>query len=321
MSKKIWLCLILAILMFANLSAKIRVLTFYYNKPEFIELQIRCLDKFLTEDYEFIVFNDAREPKNIEDIQKTCEKYQVKCIRYEQDWHEQDPLNDYLLPLIRSKNVYSHLSHLQAAHVVSLEACKHLIAQQPSIRHAHVMQYALDHYGYDHNDIVIIMDGDAFLIRQFNLRAMMKKADIVGIKRITEVEKCEYVWVPFLALNMPILPNKQDLRFHADVINNKLEDTGSHSFFYFKRNPKLRVVKLAAEASQGLNHWHISQIWKYGFTRHEANFIKSMENDLNAEFCINRHVLHFGNVSFILEHDKRKQVHMEKFLRTILNAK
>ncbi len=49
----------------APLSAKVLLFTFAYNRPELIELQYKTFKKFLLDDYELIVINDAKSPDMI----------------------------------------------------------------------------------------------------------------------------------------------------------------------------------------------------------------------------------------------------------------
>jgi hypothetical protein len=122
------------------LQAKIRFLTFYCNRANLIELQYKLLKKYLKNDHEIIVINDAPDPTNESEICSMCDKYHIQCVRYEQDLHFKDPLNikiqNYLsIPGIRSFVGFSGKK---------LED----VAQQPSIRHSHLIQFALDRYGY-----------------------------------------------------------------------------------------------------------------------------------------------------------------------------
>lgn len=55
----------LVFLLQAAISAeKVLIITTVYNRPDFIELQAKTFEKFLKDDYRFVVFNDARD--------KTC---------------------------------------------------------------------------------------------------------------------------------------------------------------------------------------------------------------------------------------------------------
>ena len=61
-----------------------------------------------------------------------------------------------------------------------------MIRENPSVRHFHVIDYALEHYGYDHDDIIVIMDGDNFLIKPLSIRELLGRNDIIGFKPLPQ---------------------------------------------------------------------------------------------------------------------------------------
>ena len=156
--------------------AKIRILTFHCNQSDFIELQYKTLIKFLKDDFELLVFNDAITKENEQSIEDICNKYQIKCIRFQQEWHLTDPLNCYLKMRLEEPSTIGTWGWNAST---SIEE----IGNNPSVRHNHVIQYALDHYGYDHDDMVVIMDGDNFLIKPLSIRELLNSNHIIAFDR------------------------------------------------------------------------------------------------------------------------------------------
>ena len=71
-----------------------KVVTSVVNNPTFIEIQYHCLKKHLHCDFEYIVFNDAKEfPDYTNDnditikkqITDTCNELGIKCYEIEND--------------------------------------------------------------------------------------------------------------------------------------------------------------------------------------------------------------------------------------------
>lgn len=290
------------------LTAKVRVLTFHFNKPEFIELQYLAFKKFSKDDFEIIVFNDANNMIHKKNIEGMCDKYQIKCVRFEDEWHKNDPLNEYIGECLRNPNPNFH-SHLNFGHDVS---------QQPSIRHCHVIQYALDHYGYNHDDAVVILDGDCFPIRPFSVRRWLRSYDIAAIQRLISEENIDYLWVVFIAFNPSKLPDLDQFKFHADVINYKLHDSGSHSYYYLKKHPNLKVWKCLSERSTGFHQWTDAEIKSFGFTNDEMWLIRSLPWPQSVRFDMNKHFMHFGDSSFELPGALLKQECVMEFMHKIL---
>ena len=71
--KKLYLTLLL--LFNSSIHAKILIYTFAYNRPDFIEIQYHTFKKFLKEEFELVVFNDARKEEMKQEIDSMCKKY------------------------------------------------------------------------------------------------------------------------------------------------------------------------------------------------------------------------------------------------------
>ncbi|NGX47843.1 MAG: hypothetical protein K1000chlam3_01228 [Chlamydiae bacterium] len=309
---KIKLFILFALLLSSQAFAKVRFLTFHCNKPDFIELQCKTLAKYMENDYELIVFNDANDLKLEEEIRETCEKYGIQCVRFEQEWHETDPLNDEFIQLLNDPDlVHSHI-HCKGCTDVKQ------FAKHGSFRHAHVIQYAMDNFGYDHDDIVVILDGDLFPIRPLDLRALLKDYDIIGLQRIISEEKIDYLWVPFIAFNVQNLPNKYDLRFHPDKINQFFHDTGAHTYHYLKNNPQVRVKKYPGHSSTSFHKLNSGDMKRHGFNKREIELTKTLPWPQCVEFHVDHLLLHFGASSFNLEGHEIKEKCVHEFIEKIL---
>jgi hypothetical protein len=302
---------------FSHIEAKVRILTFHCNDANFIDLQYKAFKKFMLDDYELIVFNDAASCEPEKEIRKRCEKYGIRCIRYEQKWHDTDPFNDQVYLQLQDPGlIHDHISTITRNPVGSIEQ---RIAAHPSIRHCHVIQYSLDHFGYDHDDVVAILDGDAFPIRPISFRSLVRDYHITGIIKDYFLDNVDYLWVPFIVINMPSIPHKDDLKFHVDVINGKLFDTGSHMYHYLQNHPDVCAKKHVGLASQGVAHWDKGALYRYGFTKNEVQFIKSLPKTENVEFHVDKRILHFANSSFLQENHKEKFACVKFFVDKVTN--
>ncbi len=277
----------LLLLFSGSLFSKVRILTFHYNQADFIEIQHRCLQKFMSDDYELIVFNDARTADNERAIQQTCEKFGIQCIRFEQEWHFANPAN----------------------------------MQSPSDRHARVIQYALDYFGYDNNDPVAIMDGDAFFIRKISIKDRLKDLDIFGMARSLADTRIpvNYLWVPFVAFDPKKLPNLKDLKFHPTIINNTWQDTGAASHYYLKNNPSVKYKRTEAEITALFSPFSNSELRNWGFSPAEISLIRNLgSHGCQVELNIDRCILHFREVSFEASKHHEKLECLYKFINQIL---
>ena len=295
-----------------QLQATIRFLTFHINKPEFIELQYKTFKKFVHNDHEFIIINDARTKEMELAIQQMCKKYNITCVRYEQEWHLTDPITDRML------EIFPLVDHSFRPEDINM-AIRTAVGNQPSVRHSHVIQYALDHYGYAHDDLVVILDGDFFPIRPTDIRLLMEGNHIAGPYRNFPKKNIGYFWVPFIAMNMPFLPNKSDLKFHVDVANSMLLDTGGHSYYYLKNNPDVTTKKYDYLSSVVCRNTPESYLKTIGFTDKEIAFSKSLPDQIGSEveFHLNHQFLHYGASSY-RENDEKLRLVMN-FLKKLLH--
>jgi hypothetical protein len=210
------------------------------------------------------------------------------------------------------------------------------LANNASVRHSHVIQYALDNYGYDHDDIVVIMDGDNFLIKPFSIRTLLGQNDIVGFHQqedefanlrkqgiLTIPKGKEMLWVVFIAFNPRKLPEVRQLQFHVDVVsdvphlpNNTVIDTGAASYKYLKNHPELRLQVYPWQSS------YTYRCFSHEELRISDRLIKYM-NDIapgNVQFFIFEHFMHFSNGSFEGIHHQNKVYHLRALIDDLLSS-
>ncbi len=280
----LWI-LVLCFLVPQELSAKIRILTFQYNSPDFLEFQYKTLKKFIIDEYELFVINDAPDPANEKLIRDVCEKYDLKYVRYEQIWHMTDSLNELIRERVNTPHRNSYFQFPLEAGFPDLKA----IAQQPSVRHCHVIQYALDLFGYEHDDIVVIMDADVFPVKTISIRDLLKEAPIVGID--SQFQDKHYLWVPFIAFDPKRLPNIKNLKFHLDLIDDMLCDTGSHSHWYLKDNPEVTYRLYPRCSDNDLHPWDLYAFSTFGFN--QPSEIAKINWPISIEFYVDYHFIHY----------------------------
>lgn len=68
-------------------SAKTLITTQAYNRPDFIEMQHKTFKKFVLDEYEYVVFNDAPDQHMANQITDTCNRLGIRCIRVPQEIH------------------------------------------------------------------------------------------------------------------------------------------------------------------------------------------------------------------------------------------
>lgn len=302
--------LFLATLFSTEAFAKLRILTFHCNQPDFVEMQCKTLNKFLLDEFELIVFNDAKTEEDERAIAEVCSRYNVQCVRFQPEWHLSDPLNAYLKKRLEEPETIGYWGWNALTPLEELQ-------NHPSVRHCHVIQYALDHFGYDHDDIVALMDGDNFLIKPLSIRSLLGSNDIVGFNQradsfaeqrrrqeIAVPKGMEMFWVVFTAFNPSKLPDKHEIRFHVDVIsghpqlpNNTISDTGAALFKYLWKHPDLRLQAFPWQSSYTYRSLGHQELKKMGVSEDVVQLIYDISPE-NVQFFLFEHFVHFSAGSF-----------------------
>lgn len=260
----------------AYMHAEVLVFTYAFNRPDFIKIQHDTLEEFLLDDYKFIVFNDAKDPKLEKQIEDMCAQLNIQCIRIPQEIHSRP----YLPRLAREDR------------------------QHPSVRNCNVVQYSLNTVGFDHDDIVILLDSDMFLVKPFSAREFMQGYSLAGLNQCKG--HVEYLWIGLVFLDMKNLPNKNTLTFNCGEVDGYAVDAGGHSHNYMKKNPGALVRYIhhqysgrlrcpACESTHQPRCAHnTAKLKEIGFEPHEINLF---ESDSNLEFLHNNTFLHYRSGS------------------------
>lgn len=199
------------------IASKVLIITHNYNRPDCTEIQVKTFKKFVKDDYEFVVFNNAQDPQKRQDIRNVCQKHSLRCIEIPQEIHDRPYL--FRAPQ-ENKN----------------HAC---------CRVANCIQYSLDVLGFKHDDIVVIIDTDMFLIKPFSFRDFMRGYDLAGVPQ--RRGPVTYLWQGLIMFNMQTLPDKEQLNFNCGSIEGQPCDVGGYSHKYLKSHPNVKIRFFADE--------------------------------------------------------------------------
>ena len=229
-------------------SAKLLIISPVYNRPDFIEMQHKTFQKFLKDDYELVLFNDANNTDIQHAIEATCERLEIRCIRMPQELHNVDPLCD---------------------------------KAPASFRHGEVLQYAFETIGFKHDDIVMLIDSDVFLIKEFSAREFLAAYDLYIINSANGA-----ILPQLCFINMPHLKNPETLNFRASFINGSFMETGQNTKKYITSHPDLKCLAgnilwglefLGFDRNKNLvNQLNTINLHDKGYLTSEINLIKSL---------------------------------------------
>lgn len=273
--------------------AKVLLFTYAFNQPEFITLQDKTFKKFLCDEYEFVVFNDAIDPHICYEITHKCEELGIRCIRIPQKIHERPYLNR---PVAREWWV-----------------CEY---QPPSVRNCNVVQYSLDVLGFNHDDIIVLFESDLFLTKEFSFRSYLENFDVAGFDRSIECAKLteknvHFLWVGLLLLNLKTMPQPKSFNLNCGYVNNIVIDAGGFTNYYLNNNDGLKVsfidklpseqfVCTACEQQKAYRCTHNTQkLEKAGFDARTIKLIQDVPLDWGSGF-IGTHLKRRRNIEFFM---------------------
>lgn len=163
-----------------------KVVTVAVNNPEFIELQYYTLKRYFKGDYEFIVFNDAKDfPdfSNYDDptlrgkIEEICKSFGIQCINIPNDYHRYN--------------------------------------QEPSLRTADSMNYILN-YQVQNPDRYLFLDGDMFLVSYFNPEKYFNYSCAIVLHSRNNFQT-NYFWNGLYYFDMTKLKNVNNMNWKSCV--------------------------------------------------------------------------------------------------------
>jgi hypothetical protein len=200
------------------IAKNILIMTHSFNRPDFIEIQDKTFKKFLKDDYTFVVFNDAPQEEVAQQIIETCNRLNLSCIRIPQSIHDAPYLHRW-----PGEN-YHH----------------------PCVRCANVVQFSLDTLGFDHDGIVMIIDSDMFLVKEFSVQEFLDDFDIAGVPQSRQHPEyiIEYIWNGLVFFNMQTLPDRKTIDFNCGKIDGIGVDVGGQTYHYFKDHPEAMLKRI-----------------------------------------------------------------------------
>lgn len=193
--------------------------------PEYIPWQHETFKKFLKEDYEFVVFNDAENEEVNNQTYAICNSLGIECLDVPQIIHSFHYLRREMpVPEFRARS-------------------------------SETIQYMLDMVGFDYPGIVMIIDSDMFLCRETNIKNLMQNNEIVANKQSREGENgpVEYMLPSLMVFDMEKLKDKRKLNFNLGIIDGTATDSGGYTHFYLTQYPQVKWRQLNITYAGGIN--------------------------------------------------------------------
>lgn len=285
-----------------SLDAHVLVMTHSHNRPDFIKIQHDCFKKFLRDKYEFVVFNDARSHEVSKEIKATCKTLGLRCIRIPQEIHDRAYLKRESYETFNNANT----------------------------RCANVVQYSLNTMGFDHDGLVVIIDSDMFLVKDFSIEKYLKDFAMAGVRQSNG--HVSFFWNGLVFFNMNRLPDKKSINFNCGNVEGKPTDVGGYLHYYLQAHPNLPLCNIDCIHTTALLCESCKQMQDSACS-HNLELLNSLQFNTrtiqlvhdgihNVEFLANRAFLHYrGGTNWdhkSSEYHQRKTNLFNEYMRDIL---
>lgn len=177
---------------------KISIFSFAVNDSFPIDIAHRQFKKYLKDDFEYILFNDAFDPKMEQNINIITSFNNIKSVRVPQDIHK---------------------------------------IQNPSEGYAATLNWAVQEYAVKNNcEIIVLIHTDVFPIQDVNISSIIENniaASTVEYK-IIDGKGIIYFYPAFTIINMTLLQNPKDIDFGLEPGL----DCGGKTKYFIENNPE-----------------------------------------------------------------------------------
>ena len=224
-----------------------KVLTSVINNPDFIEMQLHTLQKYMGCEYEFIVFNDAKPFPDFSNggdenlhkkITEMCNNLCIKCIS---------------TPNLHHKNM-----------------------DCPVKRCCDAINFMYD-YMLENKDEYLIIDSDMFLISNLNIEDYRKYNCAIVLQNRNILENISYIWNGLFYFNLHKMKYPEII--YWDQTNNS--DVGGMSNVWLNLNcTNIPCIRNIRDSEHGLfntdNIYFIKHLWSLNWSYNEfPEYIKN----------------------------------------------
>lgn len=207
----------------------IKIFTFVSNRPDFIDLQMYSFRKYLKEDFEFVVFNNARlsGDRSYDEINARCKAVGATSIDVQKDAQliaECQKL-EFTCNIFNPSGIYS-------------------IA---NVAHAYALCWAWNNYISKEKGAIAILDSDVFLIQPVKLTDTLyphQMANLPDGKTHVDGRVFHYMWPTFVLADMSRLPDPETLNWWCGRVEGTPVDVAGQTYHYFQAHPDLDVVPI-----------------------------------------------------------------------------
>ena len=228
-AKSTFFSIIIKIILFMK---KIKIYTLSDQRPDLIPIQYESIKKYIKDDFEYIVLNNAHGTNGVmfsqnneerkQKIFEICDSLKVKCLEVLLE-DEFQYFNGYLNFDKNSPNKYPN----------------------PNFACSYPIMWLWERYITEDESISVIIDSDMFFIKEISISEMMSGYNCSFIPHYRDSMKIGYPWNGFVIVDPSNMPNPKELNWGCGRVNDVPVDVGGLGYFYLKKyNNNLNILYL-----------------------------------------------------------------------------
>lgn len=217
----------------------LKIYTVSHKRPDFIEIQLRCFQKYLQEPFEFVVFNNAvfeRDRRLWTAIRDICQRLSLPMLTIQKD----KDLENFYNAANPDFRVFDARGLYANANIAT----------------AYPLQWAWQEIICKEKGPICLLHSDMFLTETIKLTDYLQDQPFCFVPQ-SRPEDILYAWEGFVLLDMSKLPNPQTLNWFCGKINNVGVDVGGMTYHYLKAHPEVTWLGICPEhhhENPGLEH-------------------------------------------------------------------
>ena len=203
---------------------KIQIFTYAHKRPDFIELQYESIKRYVKNNFEYVVFNNAVDDDSLrEEISTICSNLGVKCVNIELE----DDLRFHGGELNFIDRRYAN----------------------PNIACSYPLVWTFNKYLSNNEEIVCILDSDMFFVSDIDLIKELGDNDLIYTpqwrKPINNQWTIHYIATGLIVLNLKKSPVLRTIDWHPGMVEGHNLDVGGRTTWLLKENPQLKKRTVA----------------------------------------------------------------------------
>lgn len=208
---------------------KIEIYSLIY-KPDFIKLQYESLRNILDEDYEYIIINNARNPR-LRQLYESLKRRETSIIQ----------LFKAVTTVKLNKNRIHRLARELGVREIQVKPNR-----EYNQRSRFVSRYVAESLnwtfrslitgGMERDSIVLLLDSDMFFFSPVSINSLLE-GSAIGIIPQLRGTTVRYLWTGFAIFDLSLLPKGSHLDFNLGIIDQQRCDVGGMTH-YFLNNYK-----------------------------------------------------------------------------------